>query len=124
MNIASNNIYSRSAEFVFLLSPTSKYNSTQDGGVFWNVWRISNRDKDNMQNGHGASFPVALPEQCLLNHSVKQNIALDLFGGSGTTLIACEKTNRKCFMMELDPHYCAVIIERWQQYAGQKAVSA
>lgn len=47
---------------------------------------------------------------------------LDLFGGSGSTLIACEKTNRKCFMMELDPHYCSVIIERWQQFTGQKAV--
>jgi len=47
---------------------------------------------------------------------------IDLFGGSGSTLIACEKTNRKCFMMELDPQYCQVIIDRWEQYTGKKAV--
>jgi DNA modification methylase len=47
---------------------------------------------------------------------------VDLYGGSGSTLIACEKTNRKCFMMELDPQYCQVIIDRWEQYTGKKAV--
>jgi DNA modification methylase len=46
---------------------------------------------------------------------------VDLFGGSGSTLIACEKTNRKCFMMELDPHYCGVILDRWQKFTGKKA---
>lgn len=46
---------------------------------------------------------------------------VDLFGGSGSTLIACEKTNRKCFMMELDPHYCDVIVARWEKFTGQKA---
>lgn len=46
---------------------------------------------------------------------------VDLFGGSGSTLIACEKTNRKCFMSEIDPHYCSVIIERWQNFTGKKA---
>jgi len=49
-----------------------------------------------------------------------QNV-IDLFGGSGSTLIACEKTNRKCFMMELDPHYCDVIMARWEKYTSQKA---
>ena len=47
---------------------------------------------------------------------------LDFFGGSGTTLIACEKTNRKCFMMEIDPHYCDVILSRWEKYTGKQAV--
>jgi site-specific DNA-methyltransferase (adenine-specific) len=46
---------------------------------------------------------------------------IDLFGGTGTTVIACEKTNRKCFMMELDPHYCDVIVARWEKYTGKKA---
>ena len=46
----------------------------------------------------------------------------DLFGGSGSTLIACEQLNRNCFMMELDPHYVDVIIARWEQFTGQKAV--
>lgn len=52
---------------------------------------------------------------------IEENV-LDLFGGSGTTLIACEQLNRKCFMMELDPKYCDVIIERWEKFTGEKAV--
>ena len=44
-----------------------------------------------------------------------------MFGGSGSTLLACEKTNRKCYMMELDPKYVDVIIERWENYTGKKA---
>lgn len=51
----------------------------------------------------------------------KGSSVLDLFGGSGSTLIACEKTNRKCFMMELDPHYCDVILARWEKYTGKTA---
>jgi len=49
---------------------------------------------------------------------------IDCFGGTGTTLIACEKTNRDCRMMELDPKYCDVIVKRWQDFTGQKAVHA
>jgi DNA modification methylase len=51
----------------------------------------------------------------------KSNLIIDLFGGSGSTLIAAEQTNRICFMMELDPKYCDVIIERWERLTGQKA---
>jgi DNA modification methylase len=54
---------------------------------------------------------------------LEKNI-VDLFGGSGTTLIACEKTNRKCMMMELDPKYVDVIVKRWQEYTGKKAIHA
>ena len=49
------------------------------------------------------------------------NLILDLFLGSGSTLIACEKTNRKCYGMEIDPHYCDVIVKRWEEYTGNKA---
>jgi DNA modification methylase len=49
------------------------------------------------------------------------NSVLDLFGGTGTTLIASEQLNRKCYMMELDPHYCDVIIARWEKLTGNKA---
>ena len=49
------------------------------------------------------------------------DIVLDAFGGSGTTLIAAEQLNRKCYMMELDPHYCDVIIARWEKLTGKKA---
>lgn len=57
-----------------------------------------------------------------LKHSSKDNdIILDVFGGSGSTLIACEQLNRKCYMMELDEHYCDVIINRWESFTGKKA---
>ena len=71
--------------------------------------------------GHTTPKPVDLISYALNNSSEKESNILDLFGGSGSTLIACEKTNRKCFMMELDPHYCDVIVARWEKYTGKKA---
>ena len=58
----------------------------------------------------------------ILKDFTKENDSIiDCFGGSGSTLIACEQLNRKCYMMELDPHYVDVIIERWENFTGQKA---
>ena len=68
---------------------------------------------------HPTQKPVGLVEWIFERYG-KPNV-LDLFGGSGSTLIACEKTNRRCFMMELDPKYCSVIVERWCKYTGQEA---
>ena len=65
--------------------------------------------------------PVELVEYCVANSSKNGDLILDLFGGSGTTLIAAQKLNRRCHLMELDPHYCDVIVARWQKYTGQKA---
>lgn len=70
---------------------------------------------------HPTQKPTALSERALGNHSKAKNI-LDLFGGSGSTLIGCEKTNRKAYLMELDPKYCDVIINRWQTLTGKEAV--
>ena len=53
--------------------------------------------------------------------SYKESNCIDPFLGSGTTLIACEKTKRKCYGMELDPHYCDVIVKRWENFTGKKA---
>jgi DNA modification methylase len=53
---------------------------------------------------------------------VSSNFILDLFGGSGSTLIGCEKMGRKAFVMELDPKYCDVIVKRWQDYTGNQAI--
>ena len=66
--------------------------------------------------------PTQKPIACMELISNNSGDVYDPFGGSGTTLIACEKTKRKCYMMELDPHYCSVIIKRWEKYTGQKAV--
>lgn len=67
--------------------------------------------------------PTIKPQEliCYCLNSTKQKSVLDLFGGSGSTLIACEQLNRKCFMMELDEHYCDVIITRWENLTGKKA---
>ena len=70
---------------------------------------------------HPTQKPTALSERALGNHSKAKNI-LDLFGGSGSTLIGCEKTNRKAYLMELDPKYCDVIIKRWQTLTGKDAI--
>jgi len=70
---------------------------------------------------HPAVFPVQLPESYIQAMTAPGDFVYEPFGGSGSTLIACEKTNRKCFMMELDPHYCDVIVARWEKYTGKKA---
>jgi DNA modification methylase len=70
---------------------------------------------------HPAMFPVELPVEYIEAITNTNNIIVDCFLGSGTTLIACEKTNRICYGMELDTKYCDVIIERWEQFTGQKA---
>jgi DNA modification methylase len=73
---------------------------------------------------HPTMKPIELLEHLLGNSSKTGSKVLDTFGGSGSTLIACEKTNRKCFMMELDPHYVDVIIARWEKYTGKTAVKS
>ena len=58
----------------------------------------------------------------MINSSRAGDIVLDPFGGSGTTLIACEQLGRRCRMVELDPVYCDVIVDRWEKFTGQKAI--
>jgi DNA modification methylase len=86
------------------------------GFVDGNVWECK-REIDKM---HPTIKPVELISKALLSHEA-ENI-VDLFGGSGSTLIACEKTNRICYGMEIDPKYCDVIVKRWEDFTGQKAV--
>jgi DNA modification methylase len=66
--------------------------------------------------------PVELVERAIKNSSKSRDIVLDLFGGSGTTLIASEKTGRQARLIELDPKFVDVIIKRWEDYTGQQAV--
>lgn len=73
------------------------------------------------EHKHPAMFPVELVEKYVNAMTNPKDYIYEPFGGSGTTMIACEKTNRKCFMMELDPHYVDVIIARWEKFTGKKA---
>src|SRR3990167_1991726 len=79
------------------------------------------RDTGLLLTGHKAQRPIKLVEDYIKNSLKREDMCLDLFGGSGSTLIACEKLNRKCRMTEIDPIYCQVIIDRWQNFTGKKA---
>jgi len=87
---------------------------------FTDVWEIKLIQSDKKQ-GHPTAFPVELAENVILFFSCKNEIIYDPCSGSGSTLIACEKFNRKCYAMEIDPIYCDVIVKRWEQYTGKKA---
>jgi DNA modification methylase len=73
---------------------------------------------------HPTQKPVELVERALNNSSKAGDVVIDCFGGSGSTLIACEKNNRHSRLMELDPKYCDVIIKRWQDFSGKEAIHA
>jgi site-specific DNA-methyltransferase (adenine-specific) len=83
------------------------------------VWKI---DRPTKSKEHPTMKPVRLLAEILLNATQANDVVLDSFGGSGSTLIACEQLNRKCYTMELDPHYVDVIIKRWESLTGKKAI--
>jgi DNA modification methylase len=83
------------------------------------VWEI---EKDRVNDMHPTQKPIALAMRAIKNHKAK--IVADLFGGSGSTLIACEQLDRICYMMEIDLRYCDVILTRWQNFTGKQAVHA
>jgi DNA modification methylase len=83
------------------------------------IWEIKRTSKNTL---HPTMKPVELIEKALEDASKSGNTVLDLFGGSGSTMIACEKLGRKSRLMELDPKYCDVIVKRWEDFTGKKAV--
>ena len=82
------------------------------------IWRIKRTAKNEL---HPTMKPVELVEKAILDGTQINGIVLDLFGGSGTTLIAAEKNGRYARLMELDPKYCDVIVKRWEEFTGKKA---
>lgn len=84
-----------------------------------NIWECTIVHSN--QRDHNAQKPVKIVATAISNSSDEGESVLDLFGGSGTTMIAAEQINRRCYMMELDPHYCDVIIARWEKFTGRKA---
>lgn len=83
--------------------------------------REGNRDVELKERVHPTQKPVGLLQSMITDYTKESDNVLDLFGGSGSTLIACEQTNRNCYMMELDPYYCQVIINRWETLTGETA---
>lgn len=83
------------------------------------VWYV---DRDNLAKyEHPTQKPVRLAERALKKSSQEGDIVLDVFAGSGSTLIGCQQLKRKCYSMELDPKYCDVIIKRYEKFTGEKA---
>jgi DNA modification methylase len=104
------------------------YGWKEGAGHLWAADRkqttILEFDKPARNGEHPTMKPVALFEYQLLNNTKGGDLVLDSFGGSGTTLIAAEKNGRTAMLMELDPHYCDVIVKRWQDFTGKIAVHA
>ena len=102
---------------VILCSNSGKEIKGKRIGSVWNIPKDSANDYV-----HPTQKPVKLSEFAIRNTTERGANVLDLFGGSGSTLMACEQLERNCYMMELDPKYCDVIIKRWESFTGEKAV--
>lgn len=98
---------------------TKSHHNYRAGDYRTTIWKY---DKPRKCDLHPTMKPVELVANCLMDATREGDTVLDVFGGSGTTLIACEQLGRKCRMMELDPHYCDVIMARWEKLTGRKAV--
>ncbi len=112
-------------EFIFILTKhKDPKRSIKSGpnfrGTIDNIYRLNPvGKKDPLAKDHGGVFPVQFAEHFVSKFS--RSSCYDPFLGSGSTLIACENTGRKCFGMEIDPHYCDVILTRWEQFTGKTA---
>ena len=98
----------------------SNNNQEIKGERIGSVWSVGRDDVNSYV--HPTQKPIGLSAIAIKECTDKNDIVLDVFGGSGSTLIACEQLNRKCYMMEFDPKYVDVIIKRWEEYTGKKAV--
>ena len=101
-------------------STRAYFNNTHDN--FNNVWHFDRHKRQGNEGGHATPKPIPLCERAIKSSCPDNGLVLDMFLGSGSTLIAAEKLNRKCYGMELDEKYCDVIINRWEQFTGLKAI--
>lgn len=109
-------------EYVFALSNDSSNKAfpCEWQGKYSNVIETENNSGNEYAKDHKAGFPVAFPEWIISKMDFAQS-CYEPFCGTGTTLIVCEKHGLKCYGMELDEHYCDIIVERWQKYTGKQA---
>lgn len=99
------------------------YNGARDQASIWEIKNNNSFGNSNKEEtvGHGTQKPLECMLRPIINNSKEREHVYDPFGGSGTTLIACEKSKRKCLMMELSPTYCDMILQRWENLTEQKA---
>lgn len=104
---------------VLLYTWTKSHHNYRGGAFRTSVWDI---DKPRKCDLHPTMKPVELVANCMLDGTKEGDVVLDVFGGSGTTMIAAEQTGRKACLVEIDPHYCDVILARWEKLTGKTAV--
>jgi DNA modification methylase len=118
-NFGLGNKYRPQYEMILYMLNGKKEKIWNGGNGESDVWTISKEQINTYV--HPTQKPVELVERALINSSNPDDVVLDIFGGSGTTLIACEKLKRKCRMIEVDEKFCDIIIRRWEEYSGKTA---
>ena len=116
------NILNNAFEFVVCLDNDSSTRIIRYGNFKGNISNLmeTKREQNKFSDIHKAVYSVEFVEKILNINSLCKSV-LDLFGGTGTTMIACEQTQKQCFMMEMSPQYIDLIIERWETFTGKKA---
>lgn len=117
---AAENVLNSQFEFVLVFSDKGNRNigTKPFHGTLANIFSLSPK-RNEYASEHNAVFSVEFASHFVSNFSTKS--VLDLFGGTGTTLIACEQLKRKCYMCEIDPHYCDIILTRWETLTGKQS---
>jgi len=118
------NVANSQVEIILLfgLKNNRTFGNKEFRGNFSNYIETSSNNDNKNSDVHNAGYPIELPSIFLKHAYTENSSVLDLFGGTGTTLISCEQLNRKCYMMELDPYYCSVIVQRWEELTNKTAV--
>lgn len=118
----ANNVLNSVYEYIHIFSHKANRSigTLEFRGTIDNILHLPPQRHNEYADVHNATFSVDFAGW-FISRFAKETV-LDSFGGTGTTMIACEQLNRKCYMAELDPHYCDVIIDRWEKYTGQKAI--
>jgi DNA modification methylase len=119
-------IINNKVEFILCFGQSNcgnrKFSNAQfSQGTYWNVIDGNNASGNAYSSVHKATFPVYLPENIIKNFCPPKGTVVDCFCGTGSTIVAAEKLGRSGLGMELDPHYCDIIIERWEKLTGKKA---
>lgn len=117
------NVLNSSFEFIFIFGGNGSraINLKDFRGTIENVYMGSIQTMNKFASIHAATFPIDLPFFFIDNFCPNEGSVFDPFGGTGTTMIAAEQLNRICFMCEIEPKYCDVIIDRWETLTGMKA---
>jgi DNA modification methylase len=118
INLPQVGIYSRRCEFVFVMSANDKYHTSQTyNDCRWNYWQIKSAGSQvtGEATEHRAAYPIEFASKMITDFSLQKDFVFEPFTGSGTTMVASQQLNRKCYGMEIDPKYCQMIIDRMKK---------